>query len=251
MKHHEDLHTLTGAYALDALTGEEHHTFHTHLERCASCKREVAGFAATSARLAAAAALPAPVGLKQSVLRRIDTVRQLPPDTRASEPARLTRVLTVLTRKAGPFVVAASIAAAATFGGLSLWQHQEAEKARTQADRATRQVQDLTAVLASPDARSVHGRTTTGATTSVVASTRLNRAVFIATGLPAAPEGRTYQLWFDDAGTMRPAGLLPHDGAVLMEGGPGQARGVGLTLEPAGGSPQPTTTPLMLMNLPA
>ncbi|MEU7067209.1 anti-sigma factor [Streptomyces sp. NPDC046161] len=248
MRHEEDLHLLTGAYALDALTGDEYQAFTAHLERCASCAGEVAGFTATSARLAAAVAVPAPPHLKRQVLHHIDSVRQLPPRTRSGTPAKLTAVF---TRKAGPFVVAASIAAATAFGGLSLWQHQQAEHARDQARQVSRQVQDITTVLAAPDARTVHGRTSTGAVTSVVASARQNKAVFVTTGLPAAPAGHTYQLWFDDHGTMRPAGLLQHDGAVLMHGGPSQARAVGLTLEPAGGSPQPTTSPLLLLPLPA
>ncbi|WP_443067673.1 anti-sigma factor domain-containing protein [Streptomyces sp. NBC_01351] len=50
---------------------------------------------------------------------------------------------------------------------------------------------------------------------------------------------------------MRPAGLLRHDSAVVMQGDPGRARAVGLTLEPAGGSARPTTAPLMLLALPA
>ncbi|MBT2487195.1 anti-sigma factor [Streptomyces sp. ISL-96] len=65
---------------------------------------------------------------------------------------------------------------------------------------------------------------------------------------PPAPN----QLWFDDDGrTMRPAGLIGHDGAVVMEGDMGKATGMGITAEPTGGSPQPTTAPLALMTLPA
>ncbi|OKK22249.1 anti-sigma factor [Streptomyces sp. CB00455] len=248
MKHEADLHTLTGAYALDALTGEEHEAFSAHLAHCASCLQEVAGFAATSARLAAAVAVPAPPGMKQTVLRRIDTVRRLPPHTRAAKPARLAAVL---TRRTGPFVIAACVAAATAFGGLAAWQHQQADQARLAARHAERQVRDLAAVMAAPDARTVHGRTSGGAAASVVTSARLNKSVFVGSGMPAAPAGKAYQLWFDDHGTMRPAGLLRHDGAVLMDGDPGRARAVGLTLEPAGGSPRPTTAPLMLLNLPA
>ncbi|CAM5563546.1 zf-HC2 domain-containing protein [Streptomyces avidinii] len=37
MKHDEHLHTLTGAYALDALTGEEQRAFAAHLRRCEAC----------------------------------------------------------------------------------------------------------------------------------------------------------------------------------------------------------------------
>ncbi|OKK16123.1 hypothetical protein AMK16_25775 [Streptomyces sp. CB00455] len=248
MRHDEHLHTLTGAYALHALTGEEHHAFTAHLRHCEACRREVGEFEATAARLAAAAGLSPPAPMRQAVLRHIDDVRQTPPRTQLQARARLT---TVLTRKAGPYVVAASIAAAAAFGGLAAWQHRQTEQAHTQAQRLARQAQDLAAVLTAPDARTVQGRTTGGAATTVVTSTQRDRAVFVSNGLPTPPDGKTYQLWFADHGAMRPAGLLPRDGATVMQGALADAQAVGLTLEPAGGSPQPTTDPLLLLTLPA
>lgn len=248
MRHDAHLHTLTGAYALDALDGEERHAFTTHLTRCETCVEEVGAFTATAARLAAAAGLPPPASMRQTVLRHIDTVRQAPPRTGPVAPPRLSAVL---TRKAGLLVIAAAIAAAAAFGGLAAWQQVQTERARGQARYSAQRAQELAAVLAAPDARTAHGRTGTGATTSVITSALRGRAVFVASGLPAAPAGTTYQLWFDDGGTMRPAGLLPRDGATVMQGAPADARAVGLTLEPAGGSPRPTAAPLLLLALPA
>ncbi|MDX3540587.1 anti-sigma factor, partial [Streptomyces sp. MB09-01] len=79
MTHDEHLHTLTGAYALDALTGKELHAFTAHLGHCTACAQEAGEFEATAARLAAAACLPAPAPMRQAVLHRIETVPQLPP----------------------------------------------------------------------------------------------------------------------------------------------------------------------------
>ncbi len=68
--------------------------------------------------------------------------------------------------------------------------------------------------------------------------------------MPVLPPGRTYQLWFSDGGTMRPAGLLPADhGQLLLTGDINGAVGVGVTQEPSGGSAQPTGQPLMLLSL--
>ena len=36
-----DLHTLSGAYALNALSPEEAEEFRKHLEACAACRQEV------------------------------------------------------------------------------------------------------------------------------------------------------------------------------------------------------------------
>ncbi|MEU3778854.1 anti-sigma factor [Streptomyces sp. NPDC032472] len=252
-KHDHALHTLTGAYALDALQPAEHEAFTAHLADCTPCRQEVDGFAATAARLAGAAALPPPPRMKDAVLFDIDSVRQLPPLLAESDaPAGGGPALAaVLRRRARVMVLAASVAAAALLAGVAVRQEQGADRARDQAQAGERRLQDLAAVMAAPDARTVRGRTAGGAATSVVSSRQQDKAVFVGAGLPDPGEGRTYQLWFDDHGTMRPAGLLAHDGATVLDGGIRGANGVGLTLEPAGGSPQPTSRPLLLLALPA
>ena len=52
-----DLHSLSGAYALDALEeGAEHDRFARHMSRCQSCASEVRGFREVATALAFAAA---------------------------------------------------------------------------------------------------------------------------------------------------------------------------------------------------
>lgn len=70
--------------------------------------------------------------------------------------------------------------------------------------------------------------------------------------LPPAPEGKSYQLWFEDANTTAPvtAGLLPPledgEGQVWFNLTPGiSPTRYRITLEPAGGSPQPTGTSVL------
>ena len=46
----EELHTLTGAYALDALDSAELDRFTHHLHRCPACANEVRGLQETAAR---------------------------------------------------------------------------------------------------------------------------------------------------------------------------------------------------------
>ncbi|MFE1556292.1 anti-sigma factor [Streptomyces sp. NPDC058734] len=214
---------------------------------CEACRQEAAEFGATAARLAAAASQPPPAALKPQVMAAIDGVRQLPPrvPSTASAPA----VRGILRRRALPLALAASVAAAA-LGGVAVWQARNGEDLRQQARQAQRQLDEVSSVLAAPDARTVHGRAANGALTTVVASDRRNRAVFTAGNLPAPGAGKTYQLWLAHGSTMRPAGFIDHDGTVVLSGNPADAGAVGLTLEPAGGSPQPTTAPLLLMTLP-
>ncbi|MFF8599913.1 anti-sigma factor domain-containing protein [Streptomyces sp. NPDC015232] len=249
MKHHAtDAHSLSAAYALGALEDEERGAFEHHLRACDTCRQEVAGFQATAARLAAAAAEPPPAAAKAQVMAAIDGVRQLPP--RLPAPAAAPALGGLLRRRAVPLALAASVAAAA-LGGVAVWQTQDRQDLEGQARRAQEQLDTISAVLAAPDARTVHGKAANGALTSVVSSERQNKAVFTAARLPDPGPGKTYQLWLDHDGTMRPAGLIDHDGTVVLTGDPADAAGVGLTLEPAGGSPQPTSDPLVLMALPA
>ncbi|MDV5143737.1 anti-sigma factor [Streptomyces sp. SBC-4] len=72
--------------------------------------------------------------------------------------------------------------------------------------------------------------------------------------MPRPPAGSVYQLWYDDGGVMRPAGLMPADtttSTTLLAGRVKQASAIGITLEPAGGSPRPTSGSIAVISLPA
>lgn len=89
---------------------------------------------------------------------------------------------------------------------------------------------------------------TDGTSAAVVVSRQQARAVFTARDLPALPDDKVYELWYAaEAGGLRPAGLLNSSGdraSRVLEGPLGDAVAVGITVEPAGGSDQPTTEPL-------
>ncbi|WP_432037823.1 anti-sigma factor [Streptomyces cucumeris] len=270
-----DLHTLTGAYAVHALSGRELEEFERHLAVCEACALEVRELRETAGRLAVATSLaPSPL-MKDAVMRRIAAVRQEPPrvashdgrddrrddrriqEGRGRESRGAGRPRRRGGRKALGFALAACLAGAAALGGAAVWQYRQASDARNTADRAERrvaEVDELARVLAAPDARTRTGRLKDGATGTVVVSRGLDRAVFLSSGLPEAPSDRVYQLWFSDGGTMRPAGLLHTSGggsAALLRGPVGTSSAMGLTVEPAGGSKAPTTDPIALMTFPS
>ncbi|MFD6194453.1 anti-sigma factor domain-containing protein [Streptomyces sp. NPDC060275] len=247
----EDLHSLTGAYALHALPEDEREAFERHLAGCATCDQEIREFAAATARLGLAATAVPGAALKERVLHRVSTVRQVPPGGGTAEKAR--RAVPrgrVLAR----WALAACVAAAAGLGGTAVWQYERAQDAGQRAAQAERRAETLAGVLAAPDAESRTARLADGASGTLVVSQGQDRAVFLATGLAEPPRGKVYQLWFDDHGTMRPAGLMDPGStsqAVLMEGAVDGAAGVGITVEPAGGSKQPTSDPFALLGMPA
>lgn len=255
-----ELHTLTGAYAVDALPGTEREEFERHLAACPACAQEVRELSATAERLGLAVAAVPPPELKERVLRQVSTVRQEAPGSQSPDRAGGTvpggsgggtgRRARALPR----FLLAACVAAAAAFGGAAVWQYSQAQDARQEAQEAHRQSRELTRVLAAPDAKTRSSSDLPGgARASVVVSHKEDKAAFVASGMEKPPSGKVYQLWFADGDTMRPAGLLESAAggdAVLMDGEVGKATGMGITVEPAGGSQQPTSDPLALMTLP-
>ncbi|MGW7056705.1 anti-sigma factor [Streptomyces sp. NPDC054887] len=245
----EHVHVLTGAYALNAVGEHERETIERHVRNCTACAEEVRELSATAARLGTAVAVTPPPGMKPQVITWIKTVRQLPPQLTAGVVAA--RPVSARARYAPRLVLAACVAAATAFGGTAAWQYQDAQQAEQRAQRAENDSTDMARVLAAPDARTVSGSVKGGARATVIVSRSQDTAVFLTSGLPDLADDKTYQLWFDDGPRMRPAGLVGHDGAVVMEGDLGKATGMGVTVEPAGGSPRPTTTPLALMTLPA
>lgn len=241
-----DLHTLTGAYAAHALDDIERAAFERHLAQCPPCAQEVAEFIATLARLGAAEGVTPPPRLKAQVMAALPATRQ---DAPRVTPASAPRPGSRPARRWRGFALAACLALAVGAGAIAVRQHRETGRARTDAAAARQQQAALTVLLTAPDAHLATGPMTGGGTGTAVWSPSLDRAGFWASGLPALPDDRVYQLWFDDAGTMRPAGLLPPDGILVLAGTVGRANGVGVTAEPAGGSARPTSAPLLVLPL--
>ncbi|MET9895726.1 anti-sigma factor [Streptomyces sp. NPDC006465] len=246
-----NLHTLTGAYALHALADDERERFERHAADCEACAQEVRELTATAARLGlAVTASPGPA-LKDQVMRRITTVRQEGPRT---IPLTAPRGAGTRVRRPARWALAAVLAAAAALGGTAAWQHERAQDAQEQARQAERRTNEVAAVLAAPDASSRTATLGDGASGTVVVSKSRDQAVFIASRMARPPSGKVYQLWFADAGSMRSAGLMDPGRtteAVLMEGSVDGASGMGITVEPSGGSAEPTSDPLALLSFPA
>ena len=253
-----DLHALVGAYALDALDGPERDRFERHLRRCRACEDELRGFAATAAALGMAAAAAPPAALKEQVLATAAVTRQLPPVTatsrwrRAAPGRRGARAGTNGTfgmiPKMATVVAVVALAAAVTLGVITATTRGslDAERAHSQ---------QIAAVLAAPDARIVTGPTSAGGTATVVVSLRRGAIVFTSSGLRVLPSSEVYQLWFLGPGSARSAGLVPapaSSGTTAPVLATGLANGdkVGVTVEPAGGTNQPTTTPIVVLAVP-
>jgi anti-sigma-K factor RskA len=246
-----ELHTLSGAYALNALDPQEAERFARHLADCPSCAQEVRELQATAARLARAVAEVPPPGMRDQVMAAIREVRQLPPQTAHVVPLRRPRRR---PRRTPSLVAAACLALALAAGGYALEARQQADRQHGVAIQAQQQAARLASLMSAPDAVLRTGSLAGGGSGTVVSSLHLDEAAFVYHGLPQPADDRVYELWYSVNGSMVPAGLLPHgssSGTTLLTGGPGGAAAVGVTVEPPGGSPKPTGSPVLLLALKA
>ncbi len=244
-----DLHTLTGAYAVNALTEVEAARFARHLAQCPACAQEVGELRETAARLALGVAETPPAAMRARVMSALPDVRQLPPDV----PPTGTRPVPRRRRTRLPQMIAAAcLAVAAAATGVAVNAQHEADTQHARTARAEQQAQALSALAAAPDAAFHTGAVSGGGTATVLSSARLGRAALLYHDLPKLPDAKVYELWYSRAGTMVPAGLLDQGrsgGAALLRGAPGGADGVGLTVEPEGGSATPSGAPLAVLPL--
>jgi anti-sigma-K factor RskA len=243
-----DLHALSGGYALDALDpGSERDRFTRHLSRCQSCAGEVRGFREVATAMAFAAATPPPPGLRDRVLTAAARTRQLPPEVPAHGRPRRARSRALWVPWLSGVVAAASIVVAVLFGLAQAHTQNELNQVRAE-NKA------ISLLLSSPQVTLLSKSTTAGGVATVVLSAARRQLAVVTSGLPALPPGQVYQLWLIGKTKTTSAGLLPPAQAgqtpPVLASGVVKGDTLGLTVEPAGGSAQPTTTPILALPLP-
>ena len=282
-----DLHDLTPVYVLDALDPGERAEYEVHLAGCDQCRREVAALRETSAQLAESVAAEPSPGLRDRVLAQVTTtpqvsIRPTPLRPAPSEPAPATaatpspappsRALTAWLAAA----VVALVLGAAALGFLAVRLDQRLDDVNTRLAATEAQLEETEGQLASAEARLAETESqlvSAGELRAVLASNdgsvvslagpgegtmrfayspTTGQGVLIGDGMAPVDESETYQAWLIEDGVPQPAGLFsPTDGEVTfaVEGDPGEAEVVAVTVEPAGGSPQPTSDILYLSEL--
>jgi anti-sigma factor RsiW len=266
MRHSDwHLHTLVGAYILDALNPQERHCFEEHLARCETCAQETREFRETAARLAVAAAQPPPAGMKHDVLAAAAATRQRPPLTPArrspallgrdvGRPARSDTIRRLRQprlnlsrlrwRQLGALVaLGAAIAVIGVFVAVD----------NTRSGGSPPTNAHIAAVLTAPDAITLTAAVRNGGTSTIVMSPSQGQLVFVASGLTPLPRSKCYMLWLLRPGGDMAASRLPPP--IDNMTGPVIANGIhdhdhlGLSVEPAHGSSTPTTAMLIDVTL--
>jgi anti-sigma-K factor RskA len=108
-------------------------------------------------------------------------------------------------------------------------------------------------VFAAPDVRTVSGQIPTGGTATVIFSRDKNAAVLVMNNVAPPAPGTVYQMWLigdkgpESAGTMDAKAVAPSTTAVLPA--LGDSHVLAFTVEPPGGSAQPTSQPFAKLSL--
>ncbi|WP_380170552.1 anti-sigma factor domain-containing protein [Kineococcus sp. DHX-1] len=237
---------LSAAWALDALDDDERAAFEERLRTHPDERADADALRETASRLSAATAPPP--HLRASVLAALATT----PQERPSAP--VVDLSSERSRRRGPsrwsaLVAAAGILVGAVGVGVGVGVANRSGDTVVSADRVARQ--NITDLMATPGARVSTVAATDGGTATLVQAD--GRIGVLTSGLPAAGGGRDYQLWLARGDALTSAGMLhvTSAGGSAVVVAAGSATGVGISLEPARGSAQPTTTPVVFTPLSA
>ncbi|MDY7528966.1 MULTISPECIES: anti-sigma factor [unclassified Cryobacterium] len=149
-------------------------------------------------------------------------------------------------------LLAAAAAAVALFIGGTFVGLGLAGTSGTSDSFAAQQAASLAQLNAAPDVQRASATTADGHQATLVWSDTSSLSALVVDGLPALSGDKDYQLWYIGAGGAVSAGLL--DTSVSASGGTAwrvldgsltSGDTIGMTVEPKGGSKQPTTTPIV------
>jgi anti-sigma-K factor RskA len=240
---HDELEQLIAAEALDGLSELEHRRMVQEMERhgpdCEECQRLVAEYAEVASRLAfAVPAATLAAGAEERLLSAALTERP------SSVPAPSRVVPEREPRKARRWIAAVAVAAAlAVIGGAAGYLI---------APRGPNTNAQLVAFVSQPGTRVVPLEPTPGQPGGrqlAVAFRPGTTEAWVFGSLPELSNDRVYELWFQDpSAELHPGGVfVPKDGTVAAQTTLAQSfKALAVSIEPPGGSAQPTTTPIFL-----
>jgi anti-sigma-K factor RskA len=265
---HEEYKELISTHALSALEGPEERALKEHVATCANCRAEMDSWNETTASLALAAEPVEPSRqLRDRILESVRAEsRELTSKKGSIESMRPVDASRVLPFAKTPKNVWSSIgslgaiAAALAFvvlllSVLVLWQQNRAAQAElARLSTQIRSTQEQLArergaveLLTTPGARmaDLAGTNVAPGAHAMLAYDKNGRAILLAKGLPVAPAGKAYQLWFIVENQPLPGKVFKTDAAgngSLQDRLPAAALGsavFAITLESEGGVTSP------------
>ena len=240
------------ALSLGALEESERDVVLNHVARCRDCADELRSYRETAARLGLALQAQEPPSALKSRLVAAATAQETA--GQASRPWAMRPWFRLALRQPATLVacLALLVALSTMLWAARLQTQLDQERAATASlrDRAAR-YDRVVAVLQASELRlsPMQGADSApGAVGRLYLDSDTGAGMMMARSLPPLAEGRTYQLWWVAADGKRESGGLipytdPQGNAYALVQCPGQCgswQSVGVTEEPAGGSPAPT-----------
>jgi anti-sigma-K factor RskA len=222
------------AYALGVLDAEEASALESHLQTCESCQTELAEYRALSDNLLMATPPRQPsAALRKSLQSRLPS---------AQKPARPRFAWSF-----GKLALGVALALLVVMNLFSLAQTRQIQNQQASLLQQLKSNQFALSMLAYPGTRSLP-IAATEFSGSVLVDTEHNTAAVITWRLPELPADQTYQVWLIEpnghrvsAGIFRPQPDSTYTTKAVFSKEPlDNFVGIGVTVEPAGGSEQPT-----------
>lgn len=231
---HAALRENIPAYAIGALDAEDVAALETHLQTCVSCREELAAYRAVGDHLLAATPPREP-----SAALRKQLQSKLPSAQKAARP-----------RIAWSFNQLAIGAALVLLFIMNVFSFTQMRALQQQQGSLVQQFQNsqvALAMLSYPGTQTLTFHEGTVAGTVLVDKDR-STAALVAWNLPQLSAQQIYQIWLIEpsghrvsAGLFRPQGNQPYTTEpILSKQALSNFVGIGVTVEPAGGSDQPT-----------
>jgi anti-sigma-K factor RskA len=282
----ENYRELLAAHALTALDAAEAASLEAHLVSCADCRAELNAWEATTALLALdAEPVEPPAQLRESILASVREDREAG-ETREDRVSRTVAAdrsaaldhgresvsgaqgeSKVLPFARPPKPIWASLGSIGAIAALlvfavslivllTLWRQNRAlqeelahaTREMKQAEAKLEHQRSIVAMLTAPGAQmaKLSGTNMAPGARAMLAFDKSGHAMLMTNGLPAAPEGMAYQLWFIKDDKKMPGKVFTPDAAgngMLEDQVPDSAREAAVfavTLEPKSGVPAPT-----------
>lgn len=239
---------LKEAYALGALPEDELREFKAYLAAHPERQSEVDELASIAALLAVSPAdQEPPKRLRRSVMAMVNA--------EAGE-RRASSWRSSLGGLMGVFSLRLALGAAAVLVvGLLSWNvflQSEVQDLSGQNGELQAQVEEARGGAEGGRVLEMQGQGESRGTEAEIMALDGERAVLVARDMPSIPEDRTFQIWVIDEGGPKPSGLFQPNGepvAAVVEQPLEGAESVAVTVEPEGGSSQPTTDPMLSVQL--
>lgn len=228
---HDNIQQLIPAYALGAVPEEEMPAIRAHILSCEECFEEAESYSVAMAAMSEGVDPVTPsAGFEDRVLRAalgddIPEKATKAPRSRWWAPTRSSLLVGV----------AALLAVLLALSGAALLGSNARQREYQQA---------IASLVDDRDSFALEGP---GGAEAVLASTK-EGSVLVALDLGDAPDGRVYQLWLMRDGRPIPADTFDASGSVVIYESDERIEkfdGAAVTVEPEGGSEQPTTDPVL------